>query len=326
MNAPNLFSFATSELSQDAFLCWILAWSNPHYKSANATLQACGEAFVSTFLAQKGIVLDHLENVEIRKQEKNIDVLCIVNDAYVILIEDKTGTSSHGDQLERYIAQVLGNGFGTECIVPIYFKTTDQSHYEHERKNGYYPFTRQDALKILERYNDGTNAILNDYTLRLQEIETWTKSYTLLPIHQWGWHSWIGFYQDLQRRLQDGNWKYVPNPSGGFLGMWCFWTGDLYVQLEQEKLCFKVETENKESAKKIRQPLLQSALSLGLQGYMAVQKPERMSAGKYTTFARALDNYRKVDQDGKIDMDATVTAIEDAGRLVQALSKDHHGQ
>lgn len=26
MTRPNLFNYATSELSQDAFICWILSW------------------------------------------------------------------------------------------------------------------------------------------------------------------------------------------------------------------------------------------------------------------------------------------------------------
>ncbi len=26
---PNLFSYATSELSQDAFICWSLEWASP---------------------------------------------------------------------------------------------------------------------------------------------------------------------------------------------------------------------------------------------------------------------------------------------------------
>lgn len=26
MTKPNIFNFATSELSQDAFICWIISW------------------------------------------------------------------------------------------------------------------------------------------------------------------------------------------------------------------------------------------------------------------------------------------------------------
>jgi hypothetical protein len=32
MSKPNLFSYATSELSQDAFICWLLSRASPEYK------------------------------------------------------------------------------------------------------------------------------------------------------------------------------------------------------------------------------------------------------------------------------------------------------
>jgi hypothetical protein len=33
--APNLFQFATKELSQDAFICWLLAWADENCKQKN---------------------------------------------------------------------------------------------------------------------------------------------------------------------------------------------------------------------------------------------------------------------------------------------------
>ena len=38
-----------------------------------------------------------------KKQYKSIDVLLTVNDKYKIIIEDKTYTSEHDDQLNRYL-------------------------------------------------------------------------------------------------------------------------------------------------------------------------------------------------------------------------------
>lgn len=32
---PNLFEFATSELSQDAFLCWLASWADVRLKTKN---------------------------------------------------------------------------------------------------------------------------------------------------------------------------------------------------------------------------------------------------------------------------------------------------
>ena len=66
--------------------------------------------------------------MEIWQQDNNIDVLARVGE-YVLLIEDKTGTGDHGNQLERYYQLVLGGKTtagkvaGEEFIFPIYLKT-----------------------------------------------------------------------------------------------------------------------------------------------------------------------------------------------------------
>lgn len=33
IETPNIFKYAGSELSQDAFTAWLLEWSNPEYKT-----------------------------------------------------------------------------------------------------------------------------------------------------------------------------------------------------------------------------------------------------------------------------------------------------
>lgn len=35
MEKPNLFSIATKELSQDAFITWLLQWADDKYKKKN---------------------------------------------------------------------------------------------------------------------------------------------------------------------------------------------------------------------------------------------------------------------------------------------------
>lgn len=42
---PNLFSHGTSELSQDAFICWLAEWANPIYKETDECLY---EAHIKT--------------------------------------------------------------------------------------------------------------------------------------------------------------------------------------------------------------------------------------------------------------------------------------
>lgn len=38
---PNIFDFATSELSQDAFLCWLIAWADSSQIENDETLNNC---------------------------------------------------------------------------------------------------------------------------------------------------------------------------------------------------------------------------------------------------------------------------------------------
>ncbi len=50
-NKPNLFKFATSELSQDAFIRWLLAWADPSFKNQDSQLYETGQKLVRTLLS-----------------------------------------------------------------------------------------------------------------------------------------------------------------------------------------------------------------------------------------------------------------------------------
>ena len=101
---PNLFSYATSELSQDAFICWLLAWASPEYSNTDRELHRCALNCIHAFYKKHNKPIPSaIEKVEIFKQNNNIDVLCIVNDKHAILIEDKTNTENHSNQLRRYL-------------------------------------------------------------------------------------------------------------------------------------------------------------------------------------------------------------------------------
>ena len=46
VGAPNIFSFATSELSQDAMFTWLLSWADSKYQQHDASLHAVALSFV----------------------------------------------------------------------------------------------------------------------------------------------------------------------------------------------------------------------------------------------------------------------------------------
>ncbi len=157
MKAPNLFSYATSELSQDAFICWLLEWAEPKYKYVDSDLHECGTSLITSLFSKHEKDLPaEIYKVEVRKQDKNIDVLCIINDKYPILIEDKVGTKNHSDQLSCYLNIIKGRSYSEDNILPIYFKTRDQASYSEALKNGYRPFLRADFLNVLNSYSGKT--------------------------------------------------------------------------------------------------------------------------------------------------------------------------
>lgn len=99
----NLFNFATSELSQDAFFCWSLNWlsvkedtEDPYYKY--------GKAMLDLFLGEHK--KDIYKEVKVKKQFNKIDVLVLFKDnqdnQYALIIEDKTNTSEHNEQIKKY--------------------------------------------------------------------------------------------------------------------------------------------------------------------------------------------------------------------------------
>ena len=299
MTTPNLFKFATSELSQDAFICWLISWADQDYQAGDdkhKALNKIATSVLALFFKKAGNSLpSRIDKIVVKRQVNNIDVLCIINDIYCVLIEDKVGSLQHSDQLVRY-KQFMLNGhaqtFTEDKIIPIYLQTHDQSNYKAVLKDGFYPVTRRDLLDL---FNSEQNAALqesdiySDYHNYLQSIEEAVQSFKSQPVKEWKKRAWIGFFQYLQSYLEEGNWKYVANKSGGFMGFWAFKqvVGDVavYLLLEQNKVCFKVSVPSSEGRSKIRNELYKLFKIEASKFDLNVTKPKRFGSGKDMTFA-----------------------------------------
>ena len=329
MNKPNLFDFATSELSQDAFIAWLLTWANKEYAEIDKNLHDCAVDFVKKLLNKDDY---NVETVSVKTQWNRIDVIAEVNGEFFVLIEDKTGTSEHSNQLKRYLE--LAEGYckaKNMAVVPIYFKTEEQSNLSKVEVAGYSIFTREQMLGILEKYHSvitatNKNDILLDYYFRLKRIDASIASFNTLPFEKWHWYSWMGFYSTIQKEL-GGNWDYVPNPSGGFLGFWWHWivkTLDdkefaVYLQLEQHKFIFKVEVNGHlDQSSKLRnyyrKPLFEVAKeqSIGIEKYGKV--------GAYMGVAKLSGEYRIATTEGLIDLPATIANLKKMEQLIDAVA------
>lgn len=323
---PNLFYFATSELSQDAVLCWLMSWADIKHKTNFPQLHAVGKEFLNLIYHRAQIQApENFLNIEIRKQDGGIDILCIVDREMAILIEDKVGTKQHSNQLVRYKEYLFKElGFTANKVIPVYIQTGDQSDYGEAAKHGYFVIQRMDLLKILEG-EMGTVAktqsdILRDYSNYLRQIEDDVQSFLTLPPAEWTRNPWIGFYTTLQKLLQDGNWDYVANPTGGFLGFWWHFDGDdeckVYLQLEEGKFCFKISVDDAEKRRDLRQQWYKQFVSKCPEHGLKVRRPDRFGNGQCMTVAILDQEYRVVADNGLIDMPKTLGVIQSAQSII----------
>ena len=92
---PNIFNYATGELTNDAMICWMLDWAN----SYDERYKNLSQDILRLFTGDEDL---YVESVKIKRQYKNIDIIVEINNSHVIVIEDKVYTSHHSNQLERY--------------------------------------------------------------------------------------------------------------------------------------------------------------------------------------------------------------------------------
>ena len=350
-NAPNLFHYATKELSQDAMICWLIKWAGQGKGAGpeQEELRRCGRRFVSALLNHKRASTDPIElkdevKTEIHRQDRRIDILALIADKHVLLIEDKTGGKDHSKQLERYYELVMKGRtkigeVEKEHLHPVYLKTGNQTladDHRIETETKYKVFHRTDFLNVLNGY-EGRNSILLDFRQHLQEMEDQTNSYT-----QWtrdaereSWRAWEGFYRRLEGELDDGTrkirWNFVNNPAGGFLGFyWWFPEDVIYLQIETElsrpvslgkesKLCFKVDAEGKPNDQKQHLKWHWNERILAA-GRGRVVKPKRMMIGNFMTVAWWKNDWMafgKRGGPGKLDMSSTVENLKQAEAVLK---------
>ena len=294
MSRPNLFQIATKELSQDGFITWLLQWADPSNMEHDADLCRSAQAFVRFLLGKEDSYV--INSVDAGRQWEHIDIWAEINDTEAIIIEDKTGTGEHSDQLTRYrdFAQdyYSGKGVNLHCI---YLKTGNESLDQTNavREKGYTPINRTAFLNCLER-NSANNDIYREYISSLRKIESETNAYSSVERIHNSWCASQGFFLRLQNELlpQWSSWGYVPNASGGFLGFWYHWQytavfPEVYIQIENSdpeiKLVVKV------SGDEVTTEQLYEALPyiqrIGLNHHLNLEKPRRYRSGGTATLA-----------------------------------------
>ena len=276
MERNNIFNFATSELSQDAFICWLCNWVNfddNNLSEDEKKLKALATDFIEKMSGEK--LGDR--KVNIKRQYQKIDVLLEIQnktefitkedekipvvDMYVI-IEDKVGTALHSDQLNKYKKLIScknkKENENRAKIKTVYYKIYDENNVERLKENGVNViFERKDILKLSKKYENSIDSVIfKNYYDYLINIENDINSYKDKKLEDWNSNCYIGFFKKLKReekclkhsvgRENDCGWGYVHNSSGGFMGLWWF-------PLSEEKINKLTETSDEDIYLQIEQ-------------------------------------------------------------------------
>lgn len=325
---PNLFRFATSELSQDAFVGWLLAWADARCEAPNPQLHALGRELLGAMFAKADLALPVASTVTVHRQWHGVgraesgalDLLVEVGASHVVAIEDKTGTEDHSAQLDRY-ASAIAERYPDRGRALIYLKTGDQSSYDRVLGSGWRLFLRKDLLGVLRKHDGLTNDVVREFSSYLAGIDAEVESWRTTPVaSDWSDRAWRGFFMAIREALGEGGWAYVNNASGGFMGFHFGWRkvdgGHLFLHLEEEALVVKLEVLGPNKTE-LRNHWSRRVLEEA-EGRPFV-RPERFGHGEYMTVARLPGGYRVAAGDGMVDMAESVRRLRGLAEAVHRL-------
>jgi hypothetical protein len=183
---PCLFEYATKELSQDAFFCWLLAWSQDEYEDNDLNIVANN---IIKYITNKNI---KVKDIEIFRQYKDIDFYIRLNDEIIIVFEDKIKTTTHDNQLKRY-REIIQQKYPDDETFYVYIKSDLVFSNEKEEVEEY-------GYKVLDIYkindflvNNIQNDIYMDYRSYLKEKIKKYNNFEEIKYELWGQDEWYGF-------------------------------------------------------------------------------------------------------------------------------------
>lgn len=252
-NQVNIFKYATSELSHDAILCYILS-SYAADEEERTVSRRMLAAMIAPDRDLNCLLHSKIKTIEIEKQfpvtensvEKSkekikgfIDILVKVefdndNEKYALIIEDKIHTFDHGNQLQKY-QNYVSKSSDLKDFSKIYVFVTlglkslkyfDQINKRNSDRNKWNIIDREAITKIVERYKGSKVSIIGQYRDFLLSLNNNSSMYSFKPVKDWSDEMSQNFFMTLENEKSrideiDGwGWGFVNNQSGGFQGYW----------------------------------------------------------------------------------------------------------
>ena len=349
---PNLFNYATSELSQDAFLCWLIAYADEEYKENHPLMHRAGREFL------KACGIENFQRFTIHRQYCRADVVIIFDKPedgvaeQILVIENKLRVinvaqfeSQIAAQLDRYVKDIKKKD-NPKSIVGVFYILHEQAGIENELRGklaNYRVIQRAQMLEILSpSFGKGAHGILQNYYLYIKWISDHVKDFATVDPKDWGWYRWLGFYKELEKQLQaiepESPWCYVPPPPGQFSR---YSRGGHQTRIDGEDYLLYIESQTvdllcvritrKKGFKEVTSAVLKRCFA-ELEATPADEgwdwrKPTRFQPGKHGTFARVDGVISKYGiQDGKVNakffQDAQLFLDKVATRITDRLGGD----
>lgn len=336
MNQPNLFAFATSELSHDAFIAWLLSWADPTFE--DESMHSFSRFVLSDFFELTDKEMTGVQKVVVKTQYRNIDVLVLLTDKngqrWAVIVENKIHTREHSKQLERYRENIHNDEDLSDITKPhilgIYYKMWEQSDIRRVNESDFSHFGRRHMLKLLEeRYQTGTSDIVDHYEIYLKQMQENLDAYKTKKVKDWTGTQWTGFYSRLKQDLNDGDFGYVANPRGGFMGYWLGYQKimdgmSIYVQSEHDKLCVKLNVKDKQLRQKAKWFWHRALIETAKQTDIEIVKPKVMRVGTWFTIGvlktEEDEPWMALNKENKIDYDDSVIIIKKIIQIVNDVS------
>lgn len=197
----NIFNFATSELSQDAFICWCAnAFNGDMSELKNMSVDFIHMLTqTNDEINSVEVVRQYSKKVKVDKDILNlkIDVLLVVNGDTAVIIEDKTYSDLHDSQISRYrrgLEALAKDGelslpiekerfyfedkkFNINNIICVFLKTGEYypKDEENEELKDVICIHREEMLTLLKPYIN-CSEIVSQYYESILELDKWYRN------------------------------------------------------------------------------------------------------------------------------------------------------
>ncbi len=175
LKTPNIFQIlgvTRTEIRHSNFIAWLLDPNGSHGLGKifiTKLLRDISASEIASELDEFSIEELNYNNVEIRREWKNIDLL-IIFDSHVICIENKVDSKDHSNQLEKY-RNIVNENFKSLKKVFIYLTPNGDYPSKAEEKEYYIIYSYESIIEQLEKIIDihkksisqNVNIYISDY-------------------------------------------------------------------------------------------------------------------------------------------------------------------